>query len=236
MITLFSLLCVAPFLALRLSSGSAFEKPLSQKEEKRLVELMKSGDKEAQDTLIVKNMRLVAHIVKKFFTNSEHDKEDLIQIGTIGLIKAVRSFDPDKNIVLSTYAAKCIQNEILMHMRRVQKIQNEITLDEPLGGGETSSGADGSGQSRLDMLPSDTDLFESVSNEEISKYLSDTIREVLTEREREVIARRYGLEGFYPQTQQEASEALHCSRSYVSRIESGAIAKLRETLGGDAEL
>ncbi len=206
-----------------ISGGGNFPKPLSATDEKKYTELMKAGDIKAKNILIEHNLRLVAHIAKKYGNDSNFD--DLVSIGTIGLIKGINTFNPDKNSKLTAYIARCIENEILMSMRRTKKIQSEISLDETIG-------CDGEGNN---MTLSDTlaaggaDVEEEVSFKLDAVRLNKAIETELTPSEQQIIKWRYGIGCMKRQTQQEVSEKLGISRSYVSRIEKKAIGKLRKS-------
>lgn len=200
-----------------------FEKPLTAAEERNYLLKLKEGDMAAQEILIRKNMRLVAHMVKKY-TSSDVETEDMISIGTIGLIKAIKSFDMDKGSRFATYAAKCIDNELLMALRSNKKRSREVSLNEPIG-----TDKEGNEISLIDFLESsDGDICEMVELKHEIKWLSDAIQERLNPREKQVIALRYGLYGGVELTQIEISKLLGISRSYVSRIEKKALGKLRE--------
>ncbi|MGN1338075.1 MAG: RNA polymerase sporulation sigma factor SigK [Candidatus Coprovivens sp.] len=201
-------------------SNSVFLKPLSIEEEDKYIKLMEDGDIDARNKLIEHNLRLVAHIVKKY-ENREKDTDDLISIGTIGLIKGIDSFKADKNIRITTYVARCIENEILMYFRSNKKYDNDISLNDYIG-----LDKDGNEISLLDVLPNnekDTDLVisDNMEIEELFKYL-----DILNEREKEIIVRRYGLFGYKELTQKEIAKNFNISRSYVSRIEKRALTKL----------
>ncbi|MBQ7668880.1 MAG: RNA polymerase sporulation sigma factor SigK [Clostridia bacterium] len=202
-------------------SGNAFPKPLTPSEEKMYFELYKNGDNDAKNVLIERNLRLVVHIAKKYSV-SWKDNDDLISIGTIGLIKAVTTFDYMKGHKFATYAARCIQNEILMHLRSSKKLQNEISLDEPIG-----SDKEGNSISLIDILESDAkETFEEVNLKLNTNALYNDIENVLTDREKLIIALRYGLTDKGEKTQNEIAKMLNISRSYVSRIEKKAIEKI----------
>ena len=201
-------------------SINIFPEPLSIEEETLCLEKMKSGDKDARAKLIEHNLRLVAHIVKKYDTKDSMT-DDLISIGTIGLIKGIDSFKNDKNIKLTTYVAKCIQNEILMFFRNNKKRINDISLNDSIGYDK-----DGNEINLIDVIKSDDeDIIDTLHNkdsiETLIKYLS-----VLNEREKEIIIKRYGLFNNDELTQKEISEKLNISRSYVSRIEKRALLKI----------
>lgn len=198
-----------------------FPKPLSAKEEKEHLKKMKAGDEESRNILIEKNLRLVAHICKKY-EQCTIDKDDLISIGTIGLIKAIDSFSPDRNVRLATYAARCIENEILMAIRAGKNLGQEMSLYEPLG-----QDKEGNEVSLLDILESDgVNIADKVDLKENVRFLYDMMERVLSERERKVIAMRYGLDGEKEQPQRVIAARLGISRSYVSRIQKMAVAKL----------
>lgn len=205
--------------ALHLESSS-FPKPLAAKEEKEAFAAMHAGDLAARDKLISHNLRLVAHIVKKYYAAaSEHD--DLISIGTIGLIKAVNSFNDAKGARFATYAARCIENEILMHFRAGRKNQNVISIQDPI-----DNDKDGSNLTLNDVVADTFALDEAYESKEETAHLYKAI-DKLEGRERQIIVLRYGLGAAAPLTQQEVSEVLHISRSYVSRLESKALEQLR---------
>ncbi len=199
-INIFSFLCFiksATFVVGYISGSTLFPEPLSSEEEKKYLNMLKNGDEEARNILIEKNLRLVAHIIKKY-SNTKVDQEDLISIGTIGLIKGINSFNIDKGSKLSTYVSRCIDNEILMYLRSTKKINCEVYLNEPIG----------------------KDKDDNV----ITLY--DKIEKILKFREKTILELRFGLNGKKPKTQHEIAKLLGISRSYVSRIESKAIGKL----------
>lgn len=215
-----SMLC-----SLRLSgTGGSFPKPLTAAEERHYLELAAQGDLEARNILIERNLRLVAHIMKKYFTQAA-DQEDLISIGTIGLIKGISTFDAGKGARLATYAARCVENEILMYFRSAKKGAQDVSLSDCI-----ETGRDGNALSLMDTLCSEEDLFEDLSTRELSAQLHAQIDRVLSPREKTVITLRYGLGGRAPLTQREV--AAHCgiSRSYVSRIEKKALKALQAAL------
>ncbi len=200
-------------------SNNAFPEPLSKEEEQKQIELMLKKDKNARNTLIEHNLRLVSHIVKKY--NIKEDSDDLISIGIIGLIKGIDSFSPDKGNKLTTYCARCIDNEILMHFRNNKKNNANISLDEQIGYDK-----DGNEISLLDILKTpNLDYIEDINLKDninlLEKYLN-----ILSERERIIIFKRYGLFNYEELTQKEIAKELHISRSYVSRIEKRALTKL----------
>lgn len=210
--------------SLRLSSGGSFPKPLSAKEERDYLARAAEGDLEARNILIERNLRLVAHIMKKYYTQAS-DQEDLISIGTIGLIKGISTFQPEKGTRLATYAARCIENEILMHFRGQKKCATDVSLSDYI-----ETGKDGTSLSLMDVVCSDEDVFEQLSEQELIGRMSRAVQTVLEPREREILRMRYGLSGATPLTQREVAEQCGISRSYVSRIEKKALRKLREEL------
>lgn len=218
-----SMLC-----SLRLNSGSSFPKPLTAAEERHYLELAAQGDLSARNVLIERNLRLVAHIMKKYYTQTA-DQEDLISIGTIGLIKGISTFDASKGARLATYAARCVENEILMHFRSQRKSAQDVSLSDCI-----ETGKDGTALSLLDTICSDDDLFEDLSARELYSRLYRVMDEVLSGREKEIITLRYGLGGCAPQTQREIAAKCGISRSYVSRIEKRALNALRMALRGEA--
>lgn len=202
----------------------SFPKPLSSNEENEYLILCKRGDKEARDILIERNLRLVAHIVKKY-ASSDKETDDLISIGTIGLIKAIDTFDVEKGIRLATYASRCIDNELLMMLRSGKKQAKEVYLYEPIG-----SDREGNEINLLDIIEStDVDVVETTWFEGNVKKLYILMNEVLSDREKEIIYMRYGLIGGDEITQREIAAQLNISRSYVSRIEKKALKKLKES-------
>lgn len=211
------------FYSLQLSTGS-FPKPLTREEERHYLSLYAAGDLEARNILIERNLRLVAHIMKKYYAQSA-DQEDLISIGTIGLIKGITTFDASKGARLATYAARCVENEILMHFRGQKKSAQDVSLSDFI-----ESGADGAPLELMDVVSDDCDLLELVTTRESVIQLRKAVANCLTEQERQVICLRYGLEGKAPLRQREVADLTGISRSYVSRIEKRALEKLREAL------
>ena len=201
-------------------SNTVFEEPLSKEEEKRQIELMLKGDKSARNKLIEHNLRLVAHIVKKFETKNT-DTDDLIGIGTIGLIKAVDSYTLDKDTRITTYAAKCIQNEILMSFRSNKKYLNTVSLDDTIGYDK-----DGNIISLIDVLEDKDDSMETKINLKENIELLNRYLNKLNKREQEILIKRYGLNNTKEMTQKEIANELKISRSYVSRIEKRALTKI----------
>lgn len=213
------------FLLSYVSSSNSFPKPLSVREENEALEKLKSGDNGARNLLIEKNLRLVAYIAKKY-SSSNIDADDLISIGTIGLIKAINTFNSDKGIRLATYASRCIENEILMVIRNSKKLTNEISLEEPIGVDK-----EGNEISFLDIVSQDDeDVIESVEINTQVKKMYSAIESLLDDREKSVLLYRYGLNGVEEKTQREIASLLGISRSYVSRIEKKALKKLRAFL------
>ncbi len=199
-----------------------FLPPLDIQEERKVLEEMQGGSLEARNTLIVRNMRLVAHIVKKY-QNADEDMEEMISIGTIGLIKAVLTFQPEKGSRLSTYAARCIDNELLMHLRNLRKVSREVSIYEPIG-----TDKEGNQINFMDIIESDEpDVVEIMDKNSKIRYLKKILPKILTEREQEIIVLRYGLMDDKPVTQKQIANRLGISRSYVSRIEKRALGKLR---------
>ena len=204
-----------------IQTGNLFPEPLTPEEEKIYLERMKNGDEEARNILIERNLRLVAHVSKKY-SSTNIDQDDLISIGSIGLIKGINSFDMDKNIKLATYVAKCIENEILMYLRKNNKIKGDVYLNEPIG---------------KDKDDNEVTLQEVLENNERNvedevdlkfkiKNLYEKMKKILKDREKVIIELRFGLNGDKPKTQKEIAKMMNISRSYVSRIESKAIGKL----------
>ena len=216
-------------LMLRLSSGDSFPKPLSAAEERCCLEKWAEGDIEARNRLVEHNLRLVAHIMKKYYAQTD-DVDDLISIGTIGLIKGINSYKPDKGVRLATYASRCIENEILMYFRSQKKSAGDMSLGDAL-----DVDSEGNGLSVMDVVASDENMAERIGDEEICARLKDCVERELTEREAMIIKIRYGLEGMAPKTQRETAQLCGISRSYVSRIEKKALEKLRAVLGEDAK-
>ncbi len=210
------------YLALHLES-SGFPKPLTARQEIEAFAAFKAGDMEARDRIIRHNLRLVAHIVKKYYS-IPGDAEDLISIGTIGLIKAVNSFDNTKKVRFSTYASRCVENEILMSFRRERKAPSTVSMQDPI-----ETGRDGSSLTVIDVVPDEFILDEDYETREESQLLRRLVDQ-LTGRERQVILLRYGLSGQPPLTQQQVADLLGISRSYISRIEKAAVQKLRSSM------
>lgn len=215
-------------LMLRLSPNGSFPKPLSAEEERECIERWLNGDIEARNTLVEHNLRLVAHIIKKYYTQTD-DIDDLISIGTIGLIKGINTYKPDKGVRLATYASRCCENEILMHFRSRKKTSGDLSLSDAL-----DTDGEGNSLSLMDIISQDEELSDKIGNFEICEKLREYIDTELTEREAKIIKIRYGIDGSEPKTQRETAQMCGISRSYVSRIEKKALGKLREALGEDA--
>ena len=214
--------------SLQLQTGS-FPKPLTAAEEREYLLRSANGDLEARNILIERNLRLVAHIMKKYYAAGS-DQEDLISIGTIGLIKAVTTFDASKGARLATYAARCVENEILMYFRSMRKSAQDVSLSDYI-----ETGADGAALSLMDVVSEDTDLLEQVTNRETVRQLYRVMETCLTEQERQVVELRYGLTGQPPMRQREVAQITGISRSYISRIEKRALGKLRGAIEGETE-
>lgn len=225
--TAWHLLLNSVFWMLRIAPGGSFPRPLSKAEEADYLQRWAQGDLEARNLLVEHNLRLVAHIVKKYYAQTD-DVEDLISIGTVGLIKGINTYKADRGVKLSSYVSRCIENEILMTFRGNRKNAGDVSLSETLDVEE-----DG-GLSLMDVVSQEEDLSERVGNEEICRKLRDAVGTELTEREARIIRMRYGLDGGEPFTQRQAAERCGISRSYVSRIEKRALEKLRLVLGEDA--
>ena len=209
--------------SLQLSTGS-FPKPLTEAEERYYLDLAAQGDLEARNVLVERNLRLVAHIMKKYYAQTA-DQEDLISIGTIGLIKGITTFDRSKGARLATYAARCVENEILMHFRSMRKSAQNVSLSDYI-----ETGTDGAALSLMDVVAEDCDLLEQVSTREQVAALRRAVDCCLTEQEKQVVILRYGLGGAAPMRQREVAQITGISRSYVSRIEKKALEKLRDVL------
>ncbi|MGN0570144.1 MAG: RNA polymerase sporulation sigma factor SigK [Candidatus Fimenecus sp.] len=210
------------YLILHLTNSNSFEKPLSHKEEQEaLIKYHRDGDIEARNRLVNHNMRLVAHIVKKYYANYS-DQEDIISIGTIGLIKGINTFDYSKGTKLATYASKCIENEILMHFRSKKKSSLEISMNEPI-----DIDSEGNPLTFTDIIFSNETVFDDVDLKLKTEQLYSYLEKIKEPRHREILIMRYGLYDTEPMTQREIAQKLKISRSYVSRIEKKAIEELR---------
>ena len=208
---------------LQLSTGS-FPKPLTAEQEQYYLTRSAQGDLEARNILIERNLRLVAHIMKKYYAVTS-DQEDLISIGTIGLIKGITTYDCSKGARLGTYAARCVENEILMHFRSQKKSSQDVSLSDYI-----DAGSDGPALSLMDVVSDEEDLTETLCKRESIQKLLQAVKSRLTEQEQTVIRLRYGLEGTSPHRQREVAQITGISRSYVSRIEKRALEKLRQAL------
>ncbi len=214
-------LSTATFVVGYISSNSLFPEPLSSEEEKMYLERLENGDEEARNILIERNLRLVAHVCKKYVTTGV-EQDDLISIGTIGLIKGINSFKTEKNVKLSTYVSRCIENEVLMYFRTTKKINAEVSLEDPIG-----KDKDDNTVTLQDVLEnSERNIEEEVDLKIKIKKMYEKIKEVLKGREKLIIELRFGLDGKKPRTQSQIAEMMGISRSYVSRIETKAIGKL----------
>ena len=209
--------------SLQLQTGS-FPRPLTEQEEKHYLALSAKGDLNARNILIERNLRLVAHIMKKYYAQTS-DQEDLISIGTIGLIKGITTFDHSKGARLATYAARCVENEILMYFRSQRKSSQDVSLSDYI-----ETGADGAALSLMDVVSDEEDLLEQVTTREAVQHLRKALSCALTPQERQVITLRYGLEDGKGYRQREVALKTGISRSYVSRIEKKALKKLREAM------
>ena len=220
-----ALLFGAAFCVLRVTSSTgSFPLPLSSAQEAELLERTRNGDLEARNKLVEHNLRLVAHIIKKYYSSGE-DPDDLISIGTIGLIKGISTFDASKQVRLTTYASRCIENEILMYFRSSKKLSCEVSLEEPI-----EPDSDGSALALKDVLSCNDDALERIELNDRIRLISGAMQ-VLEPREKEIISLRYGLGGHTPLTQREVARLHGISRSYVSRIEKKALQKLRAEFG-----
>lgn len=203
----------------------SFPKPLSEKEERYYIQAYEDGNEEAKSMLIERNLRLVAHIAKKY-TSQFHTMDDFISIGTIGLIKAVNTFSSSRSTRLATYAARCIENEILMSIRASRKNSSEVSLNIPIG-----TDKDGNEISLNDILGTEQDaIIDDLDTRLQIRLMLDALNEALTDREKKVIIHRYGIMGAAPLTQREVAAHLGISRSYVSRIEKRALEKMRDIM------
>ncbi len=223
--TAFMLLLSGVFLSLRLGQGGSFPRPLPPEEEQRAVEAwVNEGDLEARNKLVEHNLRLVAHIIKKYYSQSD-DQEDLISIGTVGLIKGVNTYRPDKKVRLATYCSRCVENEVLMYFRAQKKTAGDVSLSDTI-----ESDGEGNSLSLIDTLAEESNMAEDVGTAELCRQTRECVDTVLDAREAEIIRLRYGLGGRAPLTQREVAERNGISRSYVSRIEKKALNKLRKAL------
>ena len=200
-------------LILHIADSDSFPKPLTKKEEEKAIEKMINGDENAKKLLIERNLRLVAHIIKKYYSNY-NEQDDLISIGTIGLIKGVNSFKPEKGTKLATYCARCIDNEILMHFRGAKKLSLEMSFDDPI---DTDS--EGNPLTLMDIIAIDDTIIDDIDTKNKLKRLIEIIQNMPEGRDKQIIIERYGINGNPPLTQREIAKKLNISRSYVSRIE-----------------
>lgn len=218
------------YFALHITSGGSFPKPLSAKEEQECLKKIKAGSVEAKNRLIEHNLRLVAHIIKKYYSNVK-DQEDLISIGTIGLIKAASTFDSDKGTRFATYASRCIENEILMHFRNKKKSAQDVYISDPI-----DTDKEGNSLTLIDVMADEDTIIDDIDLRLKSERLHRYIHEHLDAREQQIITMRYGLSGRKPLTQREVAAQLGISRSYVSRIEKKSISILKKQFIKDGQM
>lgn len=218
------------FFILHICSGGSFPKPLTEKQEREYLIRSANGDVEARNKLVEHNLRLVAHIIKKYY-GIQSEQDDLVSIGTIGLIKAINSFDINKNIRLSSYASRCIENEILMHFRSAKKSSQDISLNETI-----DIDKDGNPLTLLDIMSIDDNIIDELNLKFNSQKLGQFINEELNDREKTIIILRYGLNGEEPMTQKNVAKLLKISRSYVSRIETKALKTLKKRFDSSSNL
>lgn len=209
------------YLALHVTNSGSFPAPLSAKQETALLIKKENGDENAKNKLIEHNLRLVAHVVKKYYTDD--DQDDLISIGTIGLIKAVNTFKSDKKIRLATYAARCIENEILMHFRYNKKYSQDVYISDPI-----DTDKNGNTLTLIDIIADESNIEDEIDTKIKVQKLRQILDSSLESRELEIIKMRYGIDGYQELTQREIAKKLGISRSYVSRIETSALEKLRK--------
>lgn len=207
---------------LHICHSETFPKPLTKKQEEEYISLANNGNIKARNKLVEHNLRLVAHIIKKYY-HTTSDQDDLVSIGTIGLIKAINTYKPEKNIKLSSYASRCIENEILMHFRNIKKTSKDLSLNDSI---DTDN--DGNPLTLMDILAVDDNILDDIDKKINLEKLYGFIDEVLNEREKQIIIYRFGLLNCEPMTQQEIADKLSISRSYVSRIEKRTIELLRK--------
>ena len=213
------------FLTLHLSGNpGSFPRPLSRQEERECLEQWAQGDLSARNRLVEHNLRLVAHIIKKYYTQASN-QEDLISIGTIGLIKAVGTYQPAKSIKLATYASRCIENEILMYLRKIAAQKSELSFDEPL-----NTDWDGNELLLSDVLGTESDLVMRPIEADVDRQLLRQALERLEPREKQIITLRFGLDGRQERTQKEVADQLGISQSYISRLEKRIIARLKKEI------
>lgn len=210
------------YLALHIEGNGTFPKPLSLQKEQEYFTLKEQGDNNARNKLIEHNLRLVAHIAKKYYSTT-NDQDDLISIGTIGLIKAVNTFTYEKGTRFATYAARCIENEILMHFRNVKKSASDVYINEPI-----DNDGDGNTITLMDVFSDEESMIDNIDLKLKAEQLNQYVERNLDERERMIIKLRYGLNGYQPYTQREIAAKLKISRSYVSRLEKKALEGLKK--------
>ncbi|MDR0404381.1 MAG: RNA polymerase sporulation sigma factor SigK [Oscillospiraceae bacterium] len=210
------------FFILRVANSGSFPKPLSSKEERRQLELLRDGSKAARAKLIEHNLRLVAHVIKKYYLKT-NDQDDLVSIGTIGLIRAIDTFNISKGIKLSSYAARCIENEILMFFRNSKKTAQDVSINEPI-----DTDKEGNALTLMEIVSTDDDIFDNLDAKFRAEKLYRYIQKNLNPREKIIVELRYGLHGKPSLTQREVAKRLKISRSYVSRIEKKALHSLRK--------
>lgn len=210
------------YLALHVENTGTFPKPLSAKEERECFAAMQAGDQQARNRLVEHNLRLVAHIAKKYYALSG-DQDDLISIGTIGLIKAIQTFSYEKGTRFATYASRCIENEILMHFRNIRKSASDVSISDPI-----ESDKDGNALTLMDLVADESSMIDRIDLRLRAEQLYRYMETELTAREQLILRLRYGLRGSRPLTQREIAKQLHISRSYVSRIEKKALLTLRQ--------
>ena len=220
------LLCLSGALIafLQVSGTHSFPHPLSAEEEKSLFHAMRDGSADARNTLICRNLRLVSHIIRKYYPTAQN-QDDLVSIGTVGLIKAVDTFDPDKGAHFATYASRCIQNEILMHFRAQKKLSSEVSMQETI-----DTDREGNPLTYMDIIAEEDTIADDLDVRIQCDKVRRLVADILDKREREIITMRYGLGGTAPMAQRQCAEKLGISRSYVSRIEKAALEKLRNRL------
>ena len=209
------------FFALHIKNGNSFPPALSAKDEKEYLKRFRNGDAEAKNIIVEHNLRLVAHIIKKY-TSNQNETDDLISIGTIGLIKAVNTFDDNKGIRLATYASKCIENEILMYFRAQKKVAQDVSINEPI-----DSDSDGNPLTLMDIISVEDTIADEINDKIQVAKLYEYVSELEDEREKQIIIQRYGLYGCTPLTQKQIADKMNISRSYVSRIEKKVLERLR---------
>ena len=214
-------LCNLMYFALHVKNLSSFPKPLSEKDERECLEKIRAGDVNAKNKLIEHNLRLVAHIIKRYHSNTK-EHEDLISIGTIGLIKAASTFDYNKGNRFAAYASRCIENEVLMHFRGLRKTNQDVFISDPI-----DTDKEGNSLTLQDIMSEDDNVFDKVEKNIRAEKMYSYIDSKLSEREKNILTMRYGLYGTKPITQREAAKILDISRSYVSRIETKAINTLK---------